>query len=88
VWPKLAPPFGHVAYVTGVEPDGSVDVAEYNTPGAARRFRFDRRDDVDTSGAVFIYVPKVGDAHGSASSRVNPARRAAVSKERSGRPRR
>jgi surface antigen len=60
VWPKLSPPFGHVAYVLGVEPDGGVDVGEYNAPGASSRFRFDRRDDVATTAAVFIYVPKVG----------------------------
>jgi surface antigen len=30
VWPKLAPPFGHVAYVSRVNPGGTFDVAEYN----------------------------------------------------------
>jgi surface antigen len=57
VWPKLAPPFGHVAYVTGVERGGTIDVAEYNQPGAAHPYVFDRRDDIDPAGAVFIYVP-------------------------------
>ena len=54
VWAKLAPPFGHVAYVTSVDPNGKFDVSEYNlfTP-----FLFGRRDDVQKSGAVFIYVP-------------------------------
>jgi surface antigen len=59
VWPRLAPPFGHVAYVTAVERDGAIGVAEYNRPGGALPFAFDRRRDVDPAGAVFIYVPKV-----------------------------
>jgi surface antigen len=59
VWPRLSPPFGHVAYVIAVESDGGVDLGEYNAPGAPDRFRFDRRDDVDTTGAIFIYVPKI-----------------------------
>jgi surface antigen len=60
VWPKLLPPFGHVAYVTAVERDGGFDVAEYNFPPASgyRRFRFDRRHDVPVRRAVFIYVPR------------------------------
>jgi surface antigen len=58
VWPELAAPFGHVAYVTAVDPDGAIDVAEYNRPGSARPFAFDRRRDVDPDGAVFIDVPK------------------------------
>jgi surface antigen len=60
VWPKLDPPFGHVAYVTGVEPDGGFDVAEYNFLPAAGSgpFLFDRRRDVSRAGAVFIYVPR------------------------------
>ena len=60
VWPKLEPPFGHVAYVTGVESDGGFDVAEYNLPSASGSgpFVFDRRRDVSRSGAVFIYVPR------------------------------
>ena len=59
VWPKLEPPFGHVAYVTGVELDGGFDVAEYNFPPASGSgpFVFDRRKDVRRAGAVFIYVP-------------------------------
>src|SRR5581483_10745729 len=59
VWAKLAPPFGHVAYVTAVDPDGGFDVAEYNLPAAAggRRFLFDRRHDLPLRGVVFIHVP-------------------------------
>ena len=59
VWPKLARPFGHVAYVSGLEPDGGIDVAEYNLPQAAggARYVFDTRRDVSARGAVFIYVP-------------------------------
>ena len=60
VWPKLEPPFGHVAYVTGVESNGGFDVAEYNFPAASGSgpFVFDRRRDVSRSGVVFIYVPR------------------------------
>jgi surface antigen len=58
VWPNLSPPFGHVAYVTGVDRDGGIDVSEYNRPGAPHPFAYDRRADVDPVGAVFIYVPK------------------------------
>jgi surface antigen len=58
VWEHLTP-FGHVAYVTELEPGGDFDVAEYNLPGAgAESFDFDTRDDVSPSGVVFIYVPK------------------------------
>jgi surface antigen len=57
VWPKLAPPFGHVAYVTGVEPDGGFDVSEYNLPTGVP-YGFDQRRDVRADGVVFIYVPK------------------------------
>jgi surface antigen len=61
VWPKLVPPFGHLAYVTGLEPGGRFDVAEYNfaadTPPAA--FAFDTRTGVAPGGAVFIYVPRL-----------------------------
>jgi surface antigen len=59
-WPKLSPPFGHVAYVTRVPGPGLVDVAEYNLPGpdGKQTFRFDVRDDVSTAGAVFIHVPR------------------------------
>jgi len=59
VWPWLVPPFGHVAYVIGLERDGTFDVAEYNFPGAgAGRYAFDTRRHVDREGAVFIYVPR------------------------------
>jgi len=54
VWPKLTPPFGHVAFVTAVHPDGTFDVAEYNLQ---RRYRFDARYRVSSAGATFIYVP-------------------------------
>jgi surface antigen len=59
VWPKLGPPFGHVAYVTRVRDDGTFDVAEYNLPGRpAHRFRFDVRTHVGRAGATFLYVPE------------------------------
>ncbi len=59
VWPKLSPPFGHIAYVTGVERDGGIDVSEYNSPGTGlfTPFVFDVRKDIRPAGAVFIYVP-------------------------------
>jgi surface antigen len=59
VWPKLSPPFGHIAYVTGVERDGGIDVTEYNSPGTDvfDPFVFAIRRDVRPNGAVFIYVP-------------------------------
>lgn len=58
VWAHLTA-FGHVAYVTQLEPGGEFDVAEYNLPGAgAESFAFDTRDDVSPSGVVFVYVPK------------------------------
>lgn len=59
VWARVAKPFGHVAYVTGVEEDGGIDVAEYNLPPAdgGRVYRFDVRRDVRPTGAVFIYPP-------------------------------
>lgn len=59
VWPKAARPFGHVAYVTGVE-RGRIDVAEYNLPvfGKTNTFVFDTRTGVPTNGAVFIHVPR------------------------------
>lgn len=58
VWPKVSPPFGHVAYVTGVERDGGIDVSEYNGPGTRvfEPFVFDMRRNVSTDGAAFIYV--------------------------------
>jgi surface antigen len=62
VWPKLARPFGHVAYVTAIERDGGIDVSEYNAPGASARFEYDARDDVSPAGAVFIYVPRTAAA--------------------------
>jgi len=63
VWPKLSPPFGHVAYVTAVLRDGRFDVGEYNFPPAAgyAPYVFDRRYDVRAAGAVFIYVPRRDD---------------------------
>ena len=59
VWPKIARPFGHVAYVTGVEEDGGIDVAEYNLPlgEGGRAYLFDIRQDIRPIGAVFIYPP-------------------------------
>ncbi len=54
VWPRLSPPYGHLAFVTAVHRDGTFDVAEYNL---RRRFRFDARYRVSTGGATFIYVP-------------------------------
>ena len=59
VWPKLARPFGHVAYVTKIRPDGTIDVAEYNLPGVggAETFVFDVRSSIATAGATFIHVP-------------------------------
>jgi surface antigen len=59
VWPKLSPPFGHLAYVTAVERDGGIDVTEYNSPGTDvfDPFVFAIRRDVRPNGAVFIYVP-------------------------------
>ena len=54
VWPHLTPPYGHVAFVTAVHPDGTFDVAEYNL---RRRYRFDARYRVAPAGATFIYVP-------------------------------
>jgi len=60
VWPKLSPPFGHVAYVTAVHPDGTFDVAEYNLgPRYGRApYTFDRRSGLDSRGVTFIYVPR------------------------------
>ena len=54
VWPKLTPPWGHVAFVTAVHPDGTFDVAEYNLP---RRVLFDARYRVSPAGVTFVYVP-------------------------------
>jgi surface antigen len=58
VWPKLARPFGHVAYVTGLEPGGGIDVSEYNPPDGLTPFGYNARDDIRPAGAIFIYVPK------------------------------
>jgi surface antigen len=61
VWPRLARPFGHVAYVTHVDPDGRYDVSEYNLPAkGSRPFTFDTRSHVSPHGAVFIQVPDRG----------------------------
>ncbi len=58
VWPKLVPPFGHLAYVMGVERGGTIDVAEYNFDAdTPEEFAFDTRTDVAPAGAVFVYVP-------------------------------
>jgi surface antigen len=59
VWPRLSE-FGHVAYVTRLEPGGGFDVGEYNLPmvGAEDSFAFDLRRDVQRTGALFLYVPK------------------------------
>jgi surface antigen len=60
VWAKLSPPFGHVGYVTAVDPDGGFDVSEYNFAPASRfePFLFDQRHDVPIRrGVVFIDVP-------------------------------
>src|SRR6266481_5858393 len=47
VWPKLVPPFGHLAYVMGVERGGTIDVAEYNFDAdTPEEFAFDTRTDV------------------------------------------
>jgi surface antigen len=59
VWPKLVPPYGHLAYVTGLEPDGRFDVAEYNfEANTPAKFSFDTRTAVSPYGAVFVYVPR------------------------------
>jgi surface antigen len=60
VWPQVARPFGHVAYVTGVGPGRRIDVAEYNYPGGtgAGTFGFDTRSSVPAGAALFIHVPR------------------------------
>jgi surface antigen len=60
VWPALSRPFGHVAYVTALHPDGTFDVSEYNLGPrfGYERFTYDARYDVHASGAEFIYVPR------------------------------
>jgi surface antigen len=57
VWPRVAPPFGHVAFVTSVHRDGRFDVAEYNLPGRPE-FSFDTRARLFPRGVVFVYVPR------------------------------
>lgn len=59
VWPSAARPYGHVAYVTAVNGDNSIDVAEYNLPefGSIDTYAFDTRTSVSPEGAVFIHVP-------------------------------
>ena len=65
VWEKLTR-FGHVAYVTAVEPDGRFDVAEYNSPAvsALSPFEFDERSGLERAGVLFIYVTRRGNASG------------------------
>ncbi|HEY5295242.1 MAG TPA: CHAP domain-containing protein [Gaiellaceae bacterium] len=60
VWPRIARPFGHVAYVTDVRPDHTIDVAEYNYPRApgANTFSFEERRSVPAGGALFVHVPR------------------------------
>jgi surface antigen len=62
VWPSLARPFGHVAYVVRVERGRTIDVAEYNYPGPddTNTYVFDMRRFVDPAGAMFIHVPPDG----------------------------
>jgi surface antigen len=55
VWPRLAPPYGHLAYVIGVHDDGSFDVAEYNL---VKQYRFGERLHLGVKGATFVYVPR------------------------------
>jgi len=59
VWPEVARPFGHVAYVSRIDEDGAVDVGEYNLPeeNGGSPYVFDMRHEVSPNGAVFIYVP-------------------------------
>jgi surface antigen len=59
VWPKIARPFGHIAYVIGVGPGRTIDVAEYNFPGpdGTNTFAFETRSSVRAGDAVFIHVP-------------------------------
>ena len=54
VWPHATPPYGHVAFVTAVHPDGTFDVAEYNL---RRKYRFDARYRLSPAGVTFVYVP-------------------------------
>ena len=56
VWPRWGR-FGHLAFVTAVNGDGTFDVAEYNRPDG-RAYRYDNRSSVSGRGASFIYVPR------------------------------
>jgi surface antigen len=60
VWPTIARPFGHVAYVTGLEANRTIDVAEYNLPssGGTETFSFQTRSLVRIGDGVFIHVPR------------------------------
>jgi surface antigen len=60
VWPEIARPFGHVAYVTGLDAGRTIDVAEYNFPGphGADTFDFETPSFVRRGDAVFIHVPR------------------------------
>ncbi|HUZ80686.1 MAG TPA: CHAP domain-containing protein [Gaiellaceae bacterium] len=60
VWPEIALPFGHVAYVTGVGPGQAISVAEYNypAPNGLNTFGFETRSYVSPGDAVFIHVPR------------------------------
>lgn len=62
VWPSLARPFGHVAYVIRVDRSRTIDVAEYNYPGSddTNTYLFDIRRFVSPVGAMFIHVPPDG----------------------------
>ena len=59
VWPRESR-FGHVAYVTRVDLNGTFDVSEYNLPDEEwfSPFAFDVRHRVVRAGAIFIYVPR------------------------------
>jgi surface antigen len=59
VWPRKSK-FGHIAYVTRVDPDGAFDLSEYNPPESQSfdPYAFDIRRGVARAGAVFIYVPR------------------------------
>lgn len=59
VWPSIAPPFGHVAYVMGVGARSTIDVAEYNfpSPSGGQTFGFATRTNVADDDAMFIHVP-------------------------------
>lgn len=57
VWPHQSPPFGHLAYVSAVERNGTIDVGEYNE-NVFQPYLFDVRRGVSVRGATFIYVPR------------------------------